>query len=355
MNPSIARVHLVLSALTLIAVLFLGFRHLQLERKQTELRNQLGQLDEQQAALSAEVIPLDEQTPKAYHFEPLPDQRFAELEEAVEKLSKDDEERLRTRIAKEVAMGYPPFREESWTPRIAPGKVRFIRLQYDGGDWNQDMGVGSDLNMLIEYSLRTKMAGAKQTESRTIARLKNFKPTSAPPFVYLTGQKNIKLSQAEVEILRTYLLEKGGMIFGDNGGSTLFHEQFLAMMKRVLPDIHPVIVPLDDPIHTRPYKLPFLPYVALHGGKNALGWKDSKLDRWLCYYHPGDLGDAWSDGHAGVEKHISEACYQLGVNVIFYSFSQNNKHRIRLQDNSPIDLPPKESSDQTIDNLLDSP
>jgi hypothetical protein len=66
-----------------------------------------------------------------------------------------------------------------------------------------------------------------------------------------------------------------------------------------------------------PYQIPFLPYVVAHGGKDALGWKVD--GRWVCYYHPGDIGDAWSDGHAGIEPHIWEFCYQLGTNVINYS------------------------------------
>ena len=93
--------------------------------------------------------------------------------------------------------------------------------------------------------------------------------------------------------------------------------QFLAAMNRVLPDVRPVAIPLDDVIHRVPFQIPFLPYVAPHGGKEALGWYQD--GRWLAYYHPGDIGDAWSDGHAGVDPEVWEACYQLGTNVIFYA------------------------------------
>ena len=30
------------------------------------------------------------------------------------------------------------------------GKVRLIRLEYDGGDWNLNFGIGGDANMLME-------------------------------------------------------------------------------------------------------------------------------------------------------------------------------------------------------------
>ena len=71
------------------------------------------------------------------------------------------------------------------------GKVRFIRLEYSGGDWDQDYGVGGDLNMLLEYGIRTQHKVAERTESRTIGQLANFPLGKSPPLVYMTGQKNI--------------------------------------------------------------------------------------------------------------------------------------------------------------------
>ena len=203
------------------------------------------------------------------------------------------------------------------------GKVRFIRLEYSGGDWDQDFGIGADMNMLIEYNVRTQQKVHNKTESRTVSQLKNFPVGKSPPMVYLTGQKSISLSKNEVKTLRNYLTEKHGMIFGDNGGSGHFHNQFLSMMRQVLPTVDPVPVPLDDVIHRIPYQIPFLPYVAPHGGQVALGWKVD--GRWVCYYHPGDIGDAWADGHAGVKPEIFEYCFQLGTNVINYSHAEYSK------------------------------
>ena len=201
--------------------------------------------------------------------------------------------------------------------------MRFIRLEYGGGDWNQDFGVGADLNMLIEYGVRTQHPVHNQTESRSVAQLANFVVGKSPPMVYLTGQKNISLSKNEIKILREYLTDQHGMLFGDNGGSPHFHNQFFAMMRQVLPNVEAVRVPLDDVIHRVPYHLPFLPYVAPHGGKDAWGWKVD--GRWVCYYHPGDIADAWADDHSGVAPEIWEACYQLGTNVIFYGHVEYNK------------------------------
>ncbi|CAN5290482.1 hypothetical protein BH23VER1_BH23VER1_05290 [soil metagenome] len=206
------------------------------------------------------------------------------------------------------------------TPR---GKIRFIRLEYEGGDWDQDFGVGADLNMLLEYGIRTGQKIDDRTESRKISQLANFPATKSPPMVYLTGQRNIFVSDREVETLREYLTDKHGMLFADNGGSAGWHAQFFEVMRRVLPDLQPVRVPLDHPVHRTPYAIPFLPYVAPHGGKDAWGWvADGRL---VVYYHPGDIGDAWADGHAGVRREIWEYCYQLGTNIIFYAHAQYNR------------------------------
>ena len=205
----------------------------------------------------------------------------------------------------------------------ARGKVRLIRLEYSGGDWDHNFGIGCDQNMLMEYGIRTNQRVADKTESRRIVQLQNFPPDQSPPLVFMTGQKSISLSGSEQKILSDYLTRKHGMIFADNSGSRHFHTQFLSMMNRVLPDVRPVPIPLDDVIHRVPYQIPFLPYVAPHGGTEALGWwKDG---RWVCYYHPGDIGDAWRDDHSGVKAEIWEACYQLGTNVIFYAHAEYGK------------------------------
>lgn len=203
------------------------------------------------------------------------------------------------------------------------GKVRFIRLKYDGGDWDQDMARGSDLNLLTEYGVRLGHKVSDRPEPMEITRLKAFPPRKSPPMVYMTGQQGINASDTEIKILREYLLEKHGMLFADNGGSSGWEGQFVGMMKRVLPKVEPISVYLDHPIHRIPYTLPKLPIVAPHGRSNALGWVvDGRL---AVYYHPGDIGDAWADGHSGVPHEIWESCFQLGVNIIHYAHAQYNQ------------------------------
>jgi hypothetical protein len=203
------------------------------------------------------------------------------------------------------------------------GKVRFIRLEYAGDGWAEDMGIGGDQNLILWYAARTGQKVSEQTESRTVSQLAGFPLGKSPPVVYLTGKGSVSLSRSEIKTLREYLIDKHGMLFADNGGGWHFHSQFFGMMRQVLPTVEPVKIPLDDVIHRVPFPLPRVPYVAPHGGTEALGWKVD--GRWVCYYHPGDIGDAWTDDHSGVNADVYEACYALGTNVIFYAHVEYSK------------------------------
>jgi hypothetical protein len=224
--------------------------------------------------------------------------------------------------AHQYTIGYGEGTGAGFAGGTSKGRVRLIRLEYDGGDWDLNFGVGGDLNMLLEYGILTQQRTAEKTESMRISQLANFPNDKSPPVVFLTGQKSLSLANNEVKTLREYLIDKHGMVFASSG-SQHFHNQFMAMMNRVLPEVRPVPVPLDDTIHRVPFAVPTLPYVVPHGGKDALGW--SMDGRWLVYYHPGDISDAWADGHSGVSPEIYNGCYQLGANVINYGHVEYSK------------------------------
>lgn len=238
-----------------------------------------------------------------------------------------DEVRLQLEevTAHQYTIGYGEGVGAGFAGGTSRGKVRLMRLEYDGGDWDLNFGIGGDANMLLEYGLLTQQKVADKTESLRVTQLANYPKDKSPPIVFLTGQQNLSLSNNDVKVLREYLRDKHGMLFASSG-SGHFHNQFMALMNRVLPEVPPVSIPLDDMIHKVPFSVPSLPYVVPHGGKEAIGW--SADGRWLVYYHPGDISDAWSDGHAGVSREIYDACFRLGVNVINYAHIEYSK---RLQ------------------------
>lgn len=206
-----------------------------------------------------------------------------------------------------------------WPTGMENARVRFIRLQYRGGDWDQDMGQGADYNMLIKFREMTGFNIAKMTESIPISSLRKFPKGKAPPFVYITGEKGIRISGTEKKILRNYLITEGGMLFADNGGGS-FDWAFRNMMRTVLPEYNFITIAKDDPIFRQPYVFPEgAPALWHHSGNHALGIKHD--GRWIVFYHQGDVNDAWKTGHSGASKLLVDQAYKLGVNIIYYAFT----------------------------------
>lgn len=207
-----------------------------------------------------------------------------------------------------------------WPKGMEGSAVRFIRLKYRGGDWDQDMGKGADYNLLLKFHEWTGMKIARETEYREIERLKFFPKKKAPPFVFLTGKGNISISAGEAKVLREYCEREGGMLFIDNGGGH-FDGSVKNLLRKVFPGKPLVDVPNDDPIYQRPYVFPDgAPPFWHHAGYRAMGIRED--GRWLVYYHPGDINDAWRDDHSGASAEVADQAYKLGVNVMFYAFNQ---------------------------------
>jgi len=81
-----------------------------------------------------------------------------------------------------------------------------------------------------------------------------------------------------------------------------------------------VVIPRDDAMYQWPFLLSGSPPLWHHGGNEALGIKHQ--GRWAVFYHPGDIGDAWKDGHGGTSRESWDAAYCLGANVICYAVEQ---------------------------------
>ena len=225
----------------------------------------------------------------------------------------------------EGGMGGGKGGKGGWPKGMEGARIRFIRLKYGGGDWDQDMGKGADYNMLIRFNLATGFPIARDTEAIEISRLRRFPKDQAPPFVFLTGRGNINVSNAEIETLRWYLEKEGGMLFIDNGGGH-FDRSVVSLLTRIFPRNPLIDIANDDPIFRVPYLFPNgAPPLWHHAGTRARG---VKVDgRWVVFYHPGDVNDAWKDGHSGASPAVAGQAYKLGINVMYYSFNNYyNKH-----------------------------
>jgi hypothetical protein len=202
---------------------------------------------------------------------------------------------------------------------VRGGMVRFIRLQYKGEDWEDGMDEveRADINFLEFFQGEIGWKVAKKGESHVIRLLRDYPRGRAPPFVFMTGAGKIEVTPAERNVLRAYLLD-GGMLFADCG-SARWDRSFRQFIATVFPEKALVDVPDDDLIFRHPYRFTNgAPPLWHHGGFRALGIRHQ--NRWLVFYHPGDMNDAWKSGHSDMDREMAERALQLGVNVVYYAF-----------------------------------
>lgn len=207
-----------------------------------------------------------------------------------------------------------------WPGGMKNAIVRFIRLEYDGENWNDGMdpSTRADMNFLDEFKKATGFKVASNGESHPIRLLDDYPKGFAPPFVYMTGSGQINVSPKDIEIMRKYLLD-GGMLFADCGGAP-WDRSFRAFIQAVFPGEPLLVISKDDPIYQTPNVFADgAPALWHHGGFHTLGIKRGR--RWVVYYHPGDMNDAWKIGHSGMSLEMTQQAYQLGINIVYHAFT----------------------------------
>ena len=200
-------------------------------------------------------------------------------------------------------------------PSVVPNtKMRLVRLEYSNGDWDQQMGKGSNYNMLLYYKAQTNFPIADDVES-ILTYDKNSK--NIPPFITISGQGRIELSSKQKKFLRWYCLEKNGLLFADNGGGS-FNRSFKMIMADIFSDYNLVPAKSTDALFFYPHRFENgPPPLWHHSGTESLLMKDK--ERIFVFYHQGDVNDAWRDGGSGVSKAVQDSAFNLGVNIMFYS------------------------------------
>ena len=228
-----------------------------------------------------------------------------------------------TANAKSGKIGKGGGSKGGWPEGMDDYKIRFIRLDHGGDGWDDGMNeAAADINFLRYFATATglnKIAG--KGESHTISLLAKYPKDGFPPFVYLTGNGSMgRVTTDDIRILREYCLG-GGMLIGD-AGSPAFHQSFTRLMAQVFPDKPLLDIADDDMIYQVPFGFPNgAPAFWHHGGRRPLGVKHE--GRWVVFYHPGDMNDAWkSQGFTDVTPEMRDAAMNLGVNLIYYAFTQ---------------------------------
>ncbi|HEY5779924.1 MAG TPA: DUF4159 domain-containing protein [Terrimicrobiaceae bacterium] len=138
--------------------------------------------------------------------------------------------------------------------------------QYNGGNWSSTVRIspgnkietGSLPNLLYLMSAWSKDKIKTNYKNVQAIKLDSDEIFSVkPPFIFLTGTRDFKLTEKEVENLQKYV-RLGGCIWGDSslpGLRSRFDIAFKREMKRVIPDVDKNFEPLpsNHPIFTEAY------------------------------------------------------------------------------------------------------
>lgn len=264
---------------------------------------------------------LNPQSAISFHIPDLDESDVSKKVEAASQLTYTADPSRVTGTGSGGKMGVGGGKKGGWPDGMENAKVRFIRLEYDGQGWDDGMDAVSraDMNFLDAFRKFTGFPVAAQGESHVIALLAKYPKGMAPPFVYMTGSGDIRISERDAGVLRDYLMG-GGMLFADCG-SPRWDAPFRSLAQRVFPGESLTTISDDDPI----FQVPFAfangaPPLWHHGGMRAQGVKYK--GRWAIFYHPGDINDAWKTGRSGMEAKLAEGAIEMGVNIVYYSFTQ---------------------------------
>lgn len=200
------------------------------------------------------------------------------------------------------------------------GTMTIGRLHYDGGgDWYANPS--SLVNLLRAVNQRTSLR--METRERVVQLLGD--ELWSVPYLHMTGHGNVKLTDAELPVLRRWLLQGGFLHASDNYG---MDESFRREMARLFPERPLEEVPLTHPVYHLVYDFPKgLPKIHEHDNKPAQGFGifiDGRLA--VFYDYQSDLGDGWEDPDVHKdppEKH--ENAIRMGVNLVAYAVGYAGK------------------------------
>lgn len=207
-----------------------------------------------------------------------------------------------------------------------------------GGGWATDYP-DSDLNFSYRLHQLTSM---KVNPDGLVLELTDPELVNYP-FIYLLEPGRLVFDDAEVEALRSYLLNGGFLMVDDFWGEAQW-ENFYYEIKRVFPDREPVELPLSHPIFHAVFDLkekPQIPSInaALYGRSQGITWEDhgpgSETPHYRAIYddkgrmmviicHNTDLGDGWEregEDEWYFHEFSEKKAYPLGINIVFYAMT----------------------------------
>ena len=189
----------------------------------------------------------------------------------------------------------------------------FAQVRHQG-DWNPDPN--SIYQMLRQVALESSLSvefDLKQVDAH--------ESELAPyPFLYLTGHRDPKFSDAEVSALRNHLQAGGFLLVNNCCGRSVFDQQVRALVKRMFPDQEMTKVAADHPL-LRSFHTIAEVRDRLSGAPRPLELEGISIkDRLVLVYSKNDMltdlkqvSDPYGNGYDAA------SCRLLALNVVAYA------------------------------------
>jgi hypothetical protein len=231
---------------------------------------------------------------------------------------------------------YPTDEIEDGSFRICKMVYTSVRREANGMGWSTDWPyAGIHLMMRSAELTKTRISrDANGDPNHWTVRLTDDALFQCP-FLIASDVGTLQFSPAEVTRLREYLL-KGGFLWVDDFWGTAAWDQWSSEIRRVLPEVTIVDVPVDHPIRHVLFEITEVPQVPginvfQRTGRTAERGDDSPHPNFramsddrgrimVLMTHNTDINDSWErEGEDPIFfERFSPAGYALGINVILY-------------------------------------
>lgn len=195
------------------------------------------------------------------------------------------------------------------------GELSIVRLKYrGGGDWYNDPSIIPNLTQEINKRTEVRVNTSEVILSLSDEELFRY------PFLFITGHGNIKFSDDEVKILRTFL-SNGGFLYADDDYG--MDEAFRREIKRVFPDKELVEIPYDHSLYHSFYDLDALPKIHKHDGGPPKGFGIFDKGRMVLFYtYETNISDGWADPEIHMDPpEKREEALRMGINIFLYALT----------------------------------
>lgn len=189
-------------------------------------------------------------------------------------------------------------------------------------------------NLVNLANQRLKDGNNYQYATKPLAS-KGFDPVDIP-ILYMTGDYDFVLAEAEVENLRRFLLDGGTIIFNAARGRDEFARAVARELRRVFPQKPLMRLPPDHPIFNAYYRLTDVTML-VNGVQSTQPPEVYAIDvgtRATAILVPGGLGTSLTDTqyHPGGKHIVGEKAKRLGVNLIAYMLGSTEYGKFLAQE-----------------------